>query len=280
MNPLAAQGLRCPVCGRGLELCPGRLVCSRGHSFDLAREGYANLLPVQKKHARQPGDSPLMVEARRRFLEGGHYALFAQALADLAADLARPGQPFRVMDAGCGEGYYDRALLPALARKTGDARLIGFDISKEAVRLAARAQKEQAVFAVASCFAAPVRDGWADLLLNIFSPMAEAEFARMLRPGGHLVYAVPTARHLFGLKEVLYERPYENEVRQTEYDGFTFVKAVESEAVLTLEGQAVQDLFAMTPYYWNTPANGAARLAACGSLTTEIGFRFLVYQKM
>ena len=73
---------------------------------------------------------------------------------------------------------------------------------------------------------------------------------------------------------------YENEVRQTEYDGFTFVKAVESEAVLTLEGQAVQDLFAMTPYYWNTPANGAARLAACGSLTTEIGFRFLVYQKM
>ena len=125
-----------------------------------------------------------------------------------------------------------------------------------------------------------MRDGWADLLLNIFSPMAEAEFARMLRPGGHLVYAVPTARHLFGLKEVLYERPYENEVRQTEYDGFTFVKAVESEAVLTLEGQAVQDLFAMTPYYGNTPANGAARLAACGSLTTEIGFRFLVYQKM
>ena len=172
MNPLAAQGFRCPVCGRGLELCPGRLACSRGHSFDLAREGYANLLPVQKKHARQPGDSPLMVEARRRFLEGGHYALFAQALADLAADLARPGQPFRVMDAGCGEGYYDRALLPALVQKTGDARLIGFDISKEAVRLAARAQKEQAAFAVASCFAAPVRDGWADVLLNIFSPFA------------------------------------------------------------------------------------------------------------
>ena len=60
MNPLAAQGFRCPVCGRGLELCPGRLACSRGHSFDLAREGYANLLPVQKKHARQPGDSGIV----------------------------------------------------------------------------------------------------------------------------------------------------------------------------------------------------------------------------
>ena len=137
-----------------------------------------------------------------------------------------------------------------------------------------------AAFCVGGSFCAPVRDGWADLLLNIFSPMAEAEFSRMLRPGGHLVYAVPTARHLFGLKEILYERPYENEVRQTEYDGFAFVKAVESAAVITLEGQSVQDLFAMTPYYWNTPADGAARLAECESLTTEIGFRFLVYQKV
>ena len=100
------------------------------------------------------------------------------------------------------------------------------------------------------------------------------------RDGGHLVYAVPTARHLFGLKEILYDCPYENEVRQTEYDGFAFVKAVESTAVITLEGQSVQDLFAMTPYYWNTPADGAARLAECERLTTEIGFRFLVYQKV
>ena len=100
-----------------------------------------------------------------------------------------------------------------------------------------------------------------------------------MRPDGHLVYAVPTARHLFGLKEVLYDHPYENEVRETQYDGFTFIKAVESTAVLTLDGESVQALFAMTPYYWNTPTDGAARLAACQSLTTEIGFRFLVYQK-
>ena len=91
---------------------------------------------------------------------------------------------------------------------------------------------------------------------------------------------MPTARNLFGLKEILYDHPYENEVRQTEYDGFSFIRAVSAEAVLTLQGQSVQDLFAMTPYYWNTPADGAARLAECESLTTEIGFRFLVYQKV
>lgn len=194
-----------------------------------------------------------------------------QTLAELCAALPHA----HIVDAGCGEGSYDKYLYDAL----NGPQLAAFDLSKEAVRLAAKLLPE-AAFCVGGSFCAPVRDGWADLLLNIFSPMAEAEFVRMLRPGGHLIYAVPTARHLFGLKEVLYEHPYENEVRQTEYDGFTFVKAVESEAVLTLEGQSVQDLFAMTPYYWNTPADGAARLAACSSLTTGIGFRFLVYQKM
>ena len=101
----------------------------------------------------------------------------------------------------------------------------------------------------------------------------------MLRPGGHLVYAVPTARHLYGLKEVLYDHPYENEVKAPAYEGFTFVRSVEAAAQLTLTGDAVQQLFAMTPYYWNTPADGAARLQTCKSLTTEIGFRYLVYQK-
>ena len=226
---------------------------------------------MQKKHTADPGDGKAMVRARRAFLSAGHYAPLMATLAEVCAALPHD----HIVDAGCGEGSYDKYLYETL----GAPQIVGFDLSKETVRLVSKLLPG-AAFCVGGSFCAPVRDGWADLLLNIFSPMAEAEFARMLRPGGHLVYAVPTARHLFGLKEVLYERPYENEVRQTEYDDFTFVKAVESEAVLTLEGQAVQDLFAMTPYYWNTPANGAARLAACGSLTTEIGFRFLVYQKM
>ena len=146
------------------------------------------------------------------------------------------------------------------------------------MRLAAKLLPE-AAFCVGGSFCAPVRDGWADLLLNIFSPFAGAEFRRMLRPGGCLVYAVPTARHLYGLKEILYDHPYENEVKDTTYEGFTFVRSVEAAAELHLTGEAVQQLFAMTPYYWNTPADGAARLRACEALTTEIGFRYLVYQK-
>ena len=221
--------------------------------------------------AADPGDGKAMVRARRAFLSAGHYAPLMATLAALCAALPHD----HIVDAGCGEGSYDKYLYDAL----GCPQIAAFDLSKEAVRLASKLVPD-AAFCVGGSFCAPVRDGWADLLLNIFSPMAEAEFARMLRPGGHLVYAVPTARHLFDLKEILYDCPYENEVRQTEYDGFAFVKAVESTAVITLEGQSVQDLFAMTPYYWNTPADGAARLAECERLTTEIGFRFLVYQKV
>ena len=263
----------CPVCGAPLEREERVYRCPGGHSYDIAKEGYTYLLPPNRKHSADPGDDKAMAAARRDFLSKGYYSPLLNTICNWINTLPDEGPV--ILDAGCGEGSYDKYLYDAL----GCPQIAAFDLSKEAVRLASKLVPD-AAFCVGGSFCAPVRDGWADLLLNIFSPMAEAEFARMLRPGGHLVYAVPTARHLFGLKEILYDCPYENEIRQTEYDGFAFVKAVESTAVITLEGQSVQDLFAMTPYYWNTPADGSARLAECESLTTEIGFRFLVYQKV
>lgn len=271
MTPALAEALRCPVCGGPLLLMGRSLRCPKAHSFDLAREGYANLLAIQKKHAADPGDGKEMVRARRAFLSAGYYEPLMKVLAEVCAELPHG----HIVDAGCGEGSYDRYLYDRL-----DApEIVGFDLSKEAVRLAAKRVPE-AAFCVGGSFSAPVRDGWADLLLNIFSPFAGEEFRRMLRPGGHLVYAVPTARHLYGLKEILYATPYENEVKQTAYEGFTFLAEREAAATLTLEGESVQQLFVMTPYYWNTPADGAARLAGCRQLTTEIGFRYLIYRKI
>lgn len=278
MTPQTAAGLRCPVC-QGALLPVGRtLRCPKGHSFDLAKEGYANLLPLQKKHAADPGDGKDMVRARHNFLQAGYYAPFQRMAAELCAQYGPTDRPVRIVDAGCGEGSYDRFVYQTLAEAGRAPELIGFDLSKDAVRLAAR-QLPEAAFAVGGSFCAPVRDGWADVLLNIFSPMAQSEFARMLRPGGVLLYAVPTARHLWGLKEVLYETPYENPVKQQEYEGFTFVERREVTDTITLPAAHLQDLFAMTPYYWNTPADGAARLAEKDSLTTEIGFAFLVYRR-
>ena len=129
-------------------------------------------------------------------------------------------------------------------------------------------------------FSAPVRDGWADVLLNIFSPFAGQEFCRVLRSGGVLLYAVPTARHLYGLKEVLYDEPYENAEQQTEYSDFTLIGERTVTDTITVEGDQIRNLFAMTPYFWKTPHVGALRLAAKQSLTTEIGFRFLAYRRV
>lgn len=273
---------RCPLCAGTLTAEGRTLRCAARHSFDLAAEGYVNLLPPQAKRTKDPGDSREMVAARRRFLQAGHYAPFGEALGALCRELAKtardPHAP-HLLDAGCGEGWYSRAAAEALTA-TGCAPLVaGFDIAKPAVRLAAKAQPG-AAFAVAGSFAMPVRDGWADLLLNIFSPMAREEFLRVLAPGGVLIYAVPGPEHLYGLKEVLYDTPYKNPCAPVEYEGFAREMEREVTARIRLEGGAIQDLFSMTPYYWKTPREGAARLAALQVLETDIQFRFVVYRKL
>ena len=278
MTPQAAAALRCPVCGGALMPLGTSLRCPQGHSYDMAKEGYVNLLAIQKRHAADPGDGKAMVRARRAFLQAGYYAPFQKALAELCLEYAPECGETHLLDAGCGEGSYDRVVYDAFAAQGRPCVLAGFDLSKDAIRLAAKLLPE-AAFAVGGSFSAPVRDGWADVLLNIFSPFAGQEFCRVLRSGGVLLYAVPTARHLYGLKEVLYDEPYENAEQQTEYSGFTLIGERTVTDTITVEGDQIRNLFAMTPYFWKTPHVGALRLATKQSLTTEIGFRFLAYRR-
>ena len=180
--------------------------------------------------------------------------------------------------AGCGEGWYDRCIAQASAQAGRPVQLAGFDIAKPAVRLAAKALPA-AKYAVASSFAQPVRTGWADLLLNCFSPFAQEEFRRVLRPGGRMIYVVPGAEHLYQMKAVLYDTPYKNPVQEVAYEGFRPIGEREVSGRITVPAGQLEALFAMTPYYWKTPRDGAARLAALPELTTDIAFRFLVFEK-
>ena len=267
----------CPVCGQPLLRQERLLRCATGHSFDLASQGYVNLLAANRKHAALPGDDKGMVAARRAFLRAGWYQPFSDALNRLAAQaVATAPQPF-LLDAGCGEGYYTGRLAQALGHQV---RIAAFDISKSAVQAAAKSCPT-VEFAVASAFAIPVENYKVDCHVNIFAPMAQREFARVLRPGGQMIYAVPGPRHLFGLKEILYDTPYENPVRQVEYEGFRFLSRVPVQTRCTLVSQQeMQALFAMTPYYWKTPREGAQRLAQCSQLTTELEFDFLIYERV
>ena len=176
----------CPICGEGLRREPGRYACPGGHSFDLAREGYVNLLPANRQHSKEPGDDREMAAARSRFLEGGWYAPLREALCALVEKYA-PEEP-ALLDAGCGEGWYTAALGETVLARGG--RIAGVDLSKPGVKRAAQRQS-RGEFGVASVYHLPLGDGRVDILVDCFSPLAAEEFYRVLKPGGIFLYVGP-----------------------------------------------------------------------------------------
>lgn len=266
----------CPLCGAALERTERTYVCPAGHSFDIAKEGYTYLLPVNRKHSAAPGDDPGMAAARRDFLSKGYYRPLLDALCALA--ISHTGPEMDVLDVGCGEGYYTAGIYRALCAVKKHPRMAGTDISKSILRLAAKRERD-VEFAVASSYHLPLADGAVDLLLDCFSPLAIEEFRRVLCPGGSFFYVVPSAMHLWELKEILYDTPYPNEERKTPYEGFFYECIFPVEGRVELKSQEeIHALFQMTPYYWKTPKAGAERLAALSRLSVRTGFRIHVFR--
>lgn len=266
--------LRCPICSAPLERVERTYICPKRHCYDIAKEGYVNLLPANKKHAKDPGDDKEMAAARTRFLDGGHYAPLRDALCKLIVERA----PKALLDSGCGEGYYTEGICKALRENDSSVRVVGVDLSRSALKKASRRERD-AEFAVASVYHLPVGDDTVDVLLNCFSPLALEEFCRVMRSGGMYLYVVPGARHLWELKQVLYDEPYENAEEETSYDGFAYEKIVPVEFTMELDTAALQDLFRMTPYYWKTPKSGSERLAMLEHLDVTASFRIHVFRK-
>ena len=208
-----------------------------------------------------------------------HFDMEEDVLKDELAELTDKYLPENgvVLDAGCGEGFYTSALYEKAKAKNGSVS--GVDISKFAVKAAAGKYKG-IDFAVASLFHLPCAENSADVLTDVFAPIVPEEFFRVLKPGGVMILAVPGARHLYGMKEVLYKEPYENEEHDTAYDGFEYLGRACVQKFITVNGQEnIEALFSMTPYYWKTDVEGGERLRALDVLETEIKFDFLVYRK-
>ena len=264
--------LVCPVCRASLDRSAHAYVCPNGHTYDRAKEGYVNLFMNQKRGAH--GDNRAMILARRDFLDRGYYEPLSSCLASAIAE--RLGKGAHLFDAGCGEGYYTACVAGALE----DAHVLGIDISKEALRLACR-RLPCAEFAVGSLYDLPVASESQDALVCLFAPLAAEEFRRVLKKNGVFAMAVPGERHLFGLKQVLYDEPYENPQKDTSLEGFLLEATYQVERKITLSSAAdIQALFAMTPYYYRTPAEGRARLSEMQSLESEISFKLLIYRRV
>jgi 23S rRNA (guanine745-N1)-methyltransferase len=180
--------LCCPHCGGGLELGEGTARCADGHSFDVARQGYLNLLPGDARTGS--ADTAAMVRARVEFLAGGHYAPVAEAVAD-AATTTEAGEGLAI-DLGAGTGYYLAELLERLPAASG----LALDVSKHALRVAARAHPRIGAVGCDAWAGLPVRDAVAALAINVFAPRDPAELARVLVPGGSLVVVTPNRAHL------------------------------------------------------------------------------------
>ena len=262
----------CPICGKELNKAEQSYLCENRHSFDVARQGYVNLLTVQQKHSLNPGDTRQQVLSRRAFLEAGYYAPIAQALIETAKELHISGP---ILDIGCGEGYYSAQLAEALS-----AELFGFDISKEAVRCAA-AKYKNANWFCATAAHIPVESKSAGLLTSLFALTLPEEFRRVLKEDGYYFQVLAAQDHLLGLKSIIYpELKFKEKDSVPELPGFELVKSLPIRFSFTVEGDQIQNLFSMTPHVFRISKAGAEALAKTETLTDTASCVLNVYKPL
>lgn len=257
----------CPVCGQQLHTVSNMMRCINGHCFDIAREGYVNLLRASK-NGDFIGDDKFSARSRRDFLNKGYYAALQEALCEIFR-----GKQGNVLDICCGEGYYTAALgqNPAL-------QVYGFDISREMVRLAAK--RGNGTYFVANMASIPVAEASMDFCTHLFAPFNEAAFSKVLKQGGRLFTVVPGRFHLWGLKQALYETPYENDEKLPETKNLQLVTVQKvSRQIQLASAEDIQAVFRMTPYYFHTSQKDKDKLLGLEQLTTPIEFVIAEYVK-
>ena len=264
--------LICPICGKELIQNEKQYCCENRHSFDIARQGYVNLLTVQQKHSLLPGDTREQVLSRRAFLEQGYYSPIAQTLLDTARKYGVSGE---LLDIGCGEGYYCSQLAEALQMP-----LTGLDISKEAVRCAA-AKYKGPLWICDTAAHIPVADQSAGLLTSLFALTLPEEFRRVLKRDGYFFQVLAAEDHLMSLKSIIYDQILHREKdSQPELPGFQKLESIPIRFSFTLEGEQIMNLFSMTPHVFRIGKEGAERLRKTETLEDTASCILNVYRPL
>lgn len=271
--------LCCPLDGQLLTLQERSWRCPAGHCFDVAGQGYVNLLPVQNKRSRDPGDSKEMVAARRRYLESGVYAPIAAGVARLLMDGLEGQAPYACLDAGCGEGYYLRRLQEQDER--GELALIGLDISKWAVMAGARSSPGMR-WLVGSNAHLPVPEASLDALICMFGFPVYDEFRRALKPGGLLLQVEAGPDHLLELRHIIYPSlKAEKPPTQEPPEGFSLEADERLSFAIALQSQAqIADLLLMTPHLFRASAQGLEQARALARLDLTVDVRLSACRRL
>ncbi|MDE5206361.1 23S rRNA (guanine(745)-N(1))-methyltransferase [Citrobacter amalonaticus] len=263
----------CPLCHQPLAHVTNSFVCPQRHQFDVAKEGYVNLLPVQHKRSRDPGDSAEMMQARRAFLDAGHYQPLRDAIVEhLSTRL--DASATSILDIGCGEGYYTHAFADALPTTT----TYGLDVAKVAIKAAAR-RYPQVTFCVASSHRLPFADACLDAVVRIYAPCKAQELARVVKPGGWVITATPGPRHLMELKGLIYDEIRLHAPHTEQLEGFTLQEDITLAYPMSLSGKVAVALLQMTPFAWRAKPAVWEQLASRETFDCQTDFRLHLWQR-
>lgn len=264
----------CPICKSTLKISEKSYKCENNHCFDIAKQGYVNLLISQKSSKKRHGDDGLMLNSRRDFLNKGYYSELKDGIIEILKQYDFSSDSV-IADLGCGECYYTDSI-----QKEFDIKSIcGIDISKQALICGSK-RNNKISLAVASTSDLPIKDNYCDAVISVFAPVSISEIHRILKNNGIWVKAYPLENHLYGLKNAIYTEPVLNEVDENYPDGFILDNYSEIKYNITLtENEDIQNLFKMTPYYYKTGINDQKKFQNINYLETEIEFGISVYKK-
>jgi len=267
------KNFNCPICKSNLELNNRSLVCINRHCFDLAKEGYVNLLRVNSKKSKDPGDNSNMMMARRAFLESGHYNPLAEKLTEII-EKKTTNTEATVLDLGCGEGYYTGYI----KNRNKTINMLGLDISKVAVRYASKRYKDIS-FCVASAFELPIADNKLDIILRVYAPSSESELQRVIKEGGYLITVTPGERHLYQLREVIYKEIHNHNESNKEIANFNLEEKIKLKYTLDISDvDVVKKLLEMTPFRWKISEDDKDKLYKMSHWKIDCDFNIEIYK--
>lgn len=278
--------LKCPICSASLEKVGNSLFCkgdTKRHCYDFASSGYVNLLTPGKEKNAHTGDEKTMITARREFLDTGAYFEISRKAAGIIASLSHTKEPV-IIDAGCGEGYHSCNIASCLEKEGFEPCLACFDASKHGADVGAKRARrggfDNVLFSAGNIFTLPVKDFCADFSLSMFAPIAGDETLRYLKDGGYLIVVSSGERHLWELRELLYEKARESSGEVKIPEGFEKVLEDRLTYTFTVEkNSTLKSLFVMTPFYYRTSLSDKEKLEGVTNFTVTADVKYTVMKK-
>ncbi len=260
----------CPNCKEILQRNEKTYTCPNNHCFDIAKEGYVNLVVANKKKSKNPGDNVDMVRARQDFLLGGYY----EPLSEEINKIINNNKSVNILDVGACEGYYTHRLDKHLMYPH---TIIGIDISKDSIKYASR-KDDSCNYIVGSAVDLPISSESVDAIINNFAPHSVEEFLRVLRPGGIVIKITPAPKHLLGLKEKLLDKVIIKESSK-KFENINLIKEYTLEYDIEVKGEDIFNLLKMTPFYYKSSLNDHKKLQSVDVLKTKVAFDIRIYKK-